>query len=368
MLQNTQKNPDSLNHDGKTSFKTIAGFFLKIIIAAAIVAFLVHKSGNIEGLSSLKISELNIGWIAVACFFYAVHLFVNAWRWRLLLKYRSLPCSLFEACSLTAQSFFFSLVMPGGAIGGDVIRAGFLSARFPKGAKFEGVFTILMDRFTGMIGIFLMAFIFLPFALPCFSGGNRLDRLFLLVLFLGSAAGLAAALFVFGHRYLEKIALFRRLEDIGERLTHGFSKQLLDTLDAYSGAKLEIFICVLASIVGVNFVLGICFYCVCLACDANVFAPLFLPIVTAITMGNIAGLIPATPSGIGMRDYFVNMIIAAALANSAAEYAPGALVPTLLMTLVIIGMSLLGGIFFLFDRTGKKKDEHGAEYGRTTRC
>ena len=51
--------------------------------------------------------------------------------------------------------------MPGGAIGGDVIRGGFLSVRFPKGSKFDGVFTIIMDRFTGMIGIFLMAFLVL---------------------------------------------------------------------------------------------------------------------------------------------------------------------------------------------------------------
>ena len=41
--------------------------------------------------------------------------------------------------------------------------------------------------------------------------------------------------------------------------------------------------CVLASILGVNFVLGLCFYCVCLAFSASL-APLFAPIVAAITV------------------------------------------------------------------------------------
>lgn len=354
MAQNNQKKEESAT-DRTSRWKSLLSMFLKILIAAGIISFLVWKSGNIEGISKLKLSDLNLRWLGAACMLYTVHLFVNAWRWRLLLKYRNLPCSLGEAFSLTWQSFFFSLAMPGGAIGGDVIRAGFLAARFPKGAKFDGVFTILMDRFTGMIGIFLTAFMMLPWVLTSFPENDPAARSFSILLLAGSAAGLAASVFVFGHRWLERWALIRKLEAIGDRLTRGFSTELLQTLDAYHGAVKEIIICILASVIGVNLTLGLCFYCVCLSCDAAVFAPLFFASIGAITIGNIAGLLPATPSGVGMRDYFVLSLLGGAMARAGIEYEAGAIVPTLLMTLVIIGMGLLGGIFFLFDRSKKKE-------------
>ena len=327
-------------------------YAVKILITAGIVAALVWTSKKHGTFDGFDVSGLNWGWLAAAFSLYILHLFVNAWRWRLLLAYRSIPCSLFSAFSLTTQSFFFSLVMPGGAIGGDVIRAGFLAYRVPKGQKFDGIFTILMDRFTGMIGIFLTVFLALPFAWRYLDGTDPKAKLLTFALLGASAAGLLAAAVIFLHKQLEKLAFFRWGEDLGAKLTHGFSTKLLDALDSYSGAGREIVVCVLASILGVNFVLGLCFYCVCLAFDTSL-APLFAPIVAAITVGNIAGLIPATMSGIGLRDYFVAAILGAALAEL-PDCDIGALAPTLVMTGVIIAGGLFGGIFFLFDNPRRK--------------
>lgn len=327
-------------------------YTVKILVTAGIVAALVWTSKKHGTFENFDISGLNWGWLAAAFALYIFHLFVNAWRWRLLLAYRRIPCSLFSAFSLTTQSFFFSLVMPGGAIGGDVIRAGFLAYRVPKGQKFDGVFTILMDRFTGMIGIFLTVFLALPFAWRYLDGTDPKAKLLTFVLLGGSAAGLLAAAVIFLHKQFEKLAFFRWGEALGAKLTHGFSTKLLDALDSYSGAGREIVWCVLASILGVNFVLGLCFYCVCLAFSPSL-APLFAPIVAAITVGNIAGLIPATMSGIGLRDYFVAAILGAALAEL-PDCNIAALAPTLVMTGVIIAGGLFGGIFFLFDNPRKK--------------
>ena len=328
-------------------------YAVKILVTAGIVAILVYSSKKHGTFDGFDLSGLNWAWLAAAFLLYLVHLFVNAWRWRLLLAYREIPCSLFSAFSLTTQSFFFSLVMPGGAIGGDVIRAGFLAYRVPKGQKFDGVFTILMDRFTGMIGIFLTVFLAMPFAWRYLDGTDPRARLLTFALLGASAAGLLAAAVIFLHRQLEKLAFFRWGEDLGAKLTHGFSTRLLNALDSYNGATKEIVWCVLASILGVNFVLGLCFYCVCLAFSASL-APLFAPIVAAITVGNIAGLIPLTMSGIGLRDYFVAAILGAALAEL-PDSPVTALAPTLVMTGVIIAGGLFGGIFFLFDNPHKKQ-------------
>ena len=326
---------------------------VKILVTAGIVAVLVYSSKKHGTFHGVDFSGLNWFWIAAAFLLYLVHLFVNAWRWRLLLAYREIPCSLFSAFSLTTQSFFFSLVMPGGAIGGDVIRAGFLAYRVPKGQKFDGVFTILMDRFTGMIGIFLTVFLALPFAWRYLDGIDPKAKLLTFALLGASAAGLLAAAAVFLHGQLERLTLFRSCECLGAKLTHGFSTKLLDALDSYNGAAKEIAWCVLASILGVNFVLGLCFYCVCLAFSASL-APLFAPVVAAITVGNIAGLIPLTMSGIGLRDYFVAAILGAALAELPDCHVT-ALAPTLVMTGVIIAGGLFGGFFFLFDSASRNE-------------
>ena len=327
-------------------------YAVKILVTAGIVAILIYTSKKHGTFDSVDFSGLNWAWLAAAFLLYLVHLFVNAWRWRLLLAYRAIPCSLFSAFSLTTQSFFFSLVMPGGAIGGDVIRAGFLAYRVPKGQKFDGVFTILMDRVTGMIGIFLTVFLALPFAWRYLDGTDPKAKALTFVLLGGSAAGLLAAAVIFLHKQFEKLAFFHWGEDLGAKLTHGFSTKLLDALDSYSGAAKEIVWCVIASILGVNFVLGLCFYCVCLAFSASL-APLFGPIVAAITVGNIAGLIPLTMSGIGLRDYFVAAILGTALAEL-PDCSIAALAPTLVMTGVIIAGGLFGGIFFLFDNPRRK--------------
>ena len=328
-------------------------YAVKILVTAGIVAVLVWSSKKHGTFDGVDFSGLNWFWLGAAFLLYLVHLFVNAWRWRLLLAYRAIPCSLFSAFSLTTQSFFFSLVMPGGAIGGDVIRAGFLAYRVPKGQKFDGVFTILMDRFTGMIGIFLTVFLALPFAWRYLDGTDQKAKLLTFALLGASAAGLLAAAVIFLHRQLEKIAFFRWGEDLGAKISRGFSTKLLNALDSYSGATKEIVWCVIASILGVNFVLGLCFYCVCLAFSASL-APLFGPVVAAITVGNIAGLIPLTMSGIGLRDYFVAAILGAALAEL-PDCPVAALAPTLVMTGVIIAGGLFGGFFFLFDNAYKRK-------------
>ena len=56
------------------------------------------------------------------------------------------------------QGYFFSLVIPGGAIGGDVAKMGLLARRSQPGSRAEGVFTVVMDRVIGMIALFAFLF------------------------------------------------------------------------------------------------------------------------------------------------------------------------------------------------------------------
>lgn len=327
-------------------FRKFLPQLLKLLIAGSIVAVLIWR--NSSGLTA-AFRAIHPVWLAAAFILYGIHIYANAWRWHLLLKAQKIDCSLKDAVSLTMQSFFFSLVIPGGAIGGDLVRVGFLTAKVPKEQKFDGAFTILMDRFTGMIGIFLVALIMLPFSLRYMDPQDKLMNALIWLLIAGSAAGLAAALVVFQHRKLEKLSFYRKMKNLADRFSGGLFSRVADALDSYEHCRKEIVICIAASMVFVNAVLGITGFCVARGVDhtwTNAGAT-----VEAVTLGNIAGLLPLTPSGVGARDFFVkNMLESAGMGKEQA------LASALSLTMIIIAFNLLGGLFFI-GSSHKRKDQ-----------
>ena len=325
--------------------KTWVKTMLKLLLAVGIIAFLVYKTP--DGFLDTLL-KANPYWILAALVLYGIHIFANAWRWWILLRAQKIDCSLWMANSLTMQSFFFSLVLPGGAIGGDLVRIGFLTARIPKGRKFDGGFTILIDRFTGMIGIFALTLGMLPLVWDLISSIKGVMQQFIYVLLAGSAVGIAASVVVFNHRLLEKISLYRKLCEFGDRITHGTYSKVTNALDSYASCRKEIVICILASIVLVNLVLGVEAWCVATAVTGQM-QP-FLVVLAAITIGNIAGLLPTTQSGVGTRDLFVIPVLQA----GGMTY-DSALAVSLTITAIIVLYNLSGGLFFIL--TPEKKKE-----------
>jgi uncharacterized membrane protein YbhN (UPF0104 family) len=85
----------------------------------------------------------------------------------------------------------------------------------------------------------------------------------------------------------------------------------------------------------------------CILCGLGVsFSPLSL--IAAVTIGNIVGLIPIFPSGVGGRDVATILILIAG-GVAAADAKTG----QLLYTAVILFANLLGGVCFLLD-SGRK--------------
>ncbi len=329
---------------GRILFSPPVKTLCKALLAGAIIAFLIHKAppGFIETLRGM-----NPVWIAGALLLYALHIFANAWRWWILLRAQNIDCPLFLAVSLTMQSFFFSLVLPG-AIGGDLVRAGFLAAHIEKGRKFDGAFTILIDRFTGMIGIFLVALLMLPFVWKSIAGVSGIIETFIRILLAGSVCGILAAFVVFGHKKLEHFALYRAMKALADRFSGGLFSRISDALDSYNHCRMEIFLCIVTSVIFVNLVLALMAYCVALGVNGP--ETRFGPTLAAITVGNIAGLLPTTPAGLGVRDMFVIPILKSGGMNGDA-----ALAVSLVISSIIIGFNLLGGLFFIFTPIGRKK-------------
>ena len=282
---------------------------------------------------------------------YGLHMIAVSWRWRKLAVMQGYRLSNAEAFSLTMQGFFFSLIIPGGAIGGDVAKMGLLSRRTPPGSRVEGIFTIFMDRVVGMLALFTLALLlmaatcrqFLTADIPVlsrFKAGNEL-------LFYGLAAlciaGIGAGIAVFFLRQLSGVPGLKRCMAWIDRRFNSAASRMSAMAELYSGSPWTLTGLTLFSIFSVHLMTTLPLFFL-LAGTGSCFTGHWLLIPAAVTAGNIAGLIPFSPGGIGLRDLTVIGLLAGNGIN--ATHVESA---QLLYTGIIVAMSLPGGIFFIFD-------------------
>ena len=337
------------------SLKKSIGFALKLAIAAAIVIFLVRR--NRQGICD-SFRNFDIRYLIPALLFYMAHIVFCAWRWRELAAILGVRLNRFEALSLTFQGFFFSLVIPAGAVGGDVVKMGAVTRRSAAGVKVEGAFTVLMDRIIGMIALFVLELAIIVPALPILMNvniaGMELSRgtkiLGIWVLVLLAVAGLLASSAIFFHRVIERMPLLGPLMRKGDELTHGMVRRLTGATDTYSSSWKRLSLLTLLSIPFVHLmtVVPMFFLLSGLGVEYRAF-----DVVVAVTVGNIIGLIPIFPSGIGGRDIaFTALLVASGTAEGGADAAQ------LLYTGIIVLSTLPGLIFFLTD-PGRKLQSGG---------
>lgn len=342
----------------KTSpkFKKILFFILKIALAAGIIAFLFRNPSEI--IRCFRDFKLRYLLPAIVC--YGTHIFVCAWRWRELAKIIGVRLKPLEAVSLTFQGNLFSLVIPGGAIGGDVVKMGAVTRRSATGSKAEGAFTVLMDRIIGMIALFSLELAILVPAIPLLMNvsvpemtlDDRAKELGILLLALLAVAGLSASCVIFFHRFIEKLPLLGALMRKADEVTHGMVSRLTAATDIYSASWRKLAVLVVASTCFVHMmtVFPMCFLLSGLGVSYRIF-----DVVVAVTIGNIVGLIPLFPGGLGGRDVAAITLLAAAGIAS-----PDAKAAQLVYTTIMLLFNLSGAVFMVCD-PGRAIDHAAAD-------
>lgn len=333
--------------------KSLLFFFLKIVLAATVV-WILFSRGQQEILKGLK--NFDYRFLLPAFFFQFFQLFVSSWRWKVLAGVLNVKLSFFEALSLTMQGNFFSLVIPGGAIGGDVVKMAVISKRSGSGNKMEGVFTVFMDRVVGMISLFSLTLLLLiPGAkllmglqFAQFPRDPRLNVLFIAGTALLCLAGLGASGMIFFHRTLFKLPGMRTLAEKAENLSHGAVSRMTGAADFYASSWKKLIFLVLITTFFVHLAATLPFFFLLRGLETE-FS--FFAVILAVNIGNIAGLIPLFPGGIGIRDLVTVTILSAS--SIAAGDAKAAM---LLATALMLVINLSGGIFFIFD-PGRRKQE-----------
>ena len=346
-MEDSQKNSHS-------SVKSIVFFLLKILLAGGIVYWLVSRQREAV-VACLKNFDYRYLFPAVILYFF--HMVVCGLRWRVLAGVLGVELSRMEAVSLSMQGYFFSLVMPS-AIGGDLVKIGVLSSRARPGTKVEGAFSILMDRIVGMIAMFLLLLvvtlpaipILMKVELPGLPMTPEMRYCGIGLIYLCTLAGLGASVAIFFHRFFRKLPLFGSLMNLADHLSRGLVSRVTDAADVYAEQPKVLLGCIGISVVFVHLLVAGVFGVLVLGCGAD--GATSLSVLAAVTIGNLVGMIPIFPAGVGGRDLTViAILVAGGMLSADAKTAQ------LLSTALMIFGNLAAGIFFLID-PGRKRVDH----------
>ncbi len=323
--------------------KKIFWFILRIALAAGIIGWLVYR--NYDRLAE-AVHKINPLWLLPAVLLYGLHIAAGAWRWQILLRVQKIRLSFFEALSLTLQSLFFSLVIPGGAVGGDLAKAGFITARTQKGERLKGVFTILIDRVVGMISLFSLAGVVGIMSIGFLRSLSGIMELVFYALIFGCFIGLISAAVLFFHRNLERINIISWLISHGDRISKGALHNLMGAMDDFRSEYKTLLFCFAISIVFIHLNLALVVYLIGHGTGAE---SLTFPLsILTTSLGNTVGALPLTPSGVGTRDYVFKELL------SAGGIVEQSLLIPLIFTSIFLCFNLFGGLVFVFSK--KKKE------------
>ncbi len=319
-------------------------FIGKFALAGGIIYWLVRKD---FGKFVDCVRNVSAPWLALGALFLFLQIASCAWRWHILLKSQGVKIAFSESFSLYLQGVFFSLAIPGGAVGGDLVKAGMIAARAQAGKKLEGAVSVAADRITGMVGLFMLVLAiaaFLPGYMDKLDPAMKAAFAFLLA---GSAAGLAAAAAFPFHELLFKIGAIKRMADKADAFSKGAVSRLIETARVYKAKWRTLIGAIAISLFAANPCQIACLYSLVIGVSGS--APDLKATSIAMLFGGAAGAIPLTPGGIGTRDAICMASLAAGgVGPEASKAAP------LLLTAIFIGIALLGGALFAFDSLLKR--------------
>ncbi|MEW5899849.1 MAG: lysylphosphatidylglycerol synthase transmembrane domain-containing protein [Acidobacteriota bacterium] len=129
--------------------------FLKLAFSLSIIVFILTKKTSLPAIGAV-LKGANISWLLLAFSLHGIGLFVSAYRWQILARAQGdeVPLGFLARSYLVAQ--FFNNFLPT-RFGGDVVRI-WDGSRFSKSVLKSGAI-VLVERFTGIMVLFLMAVI-----------------------------------------------------------------------------------------------------------------------------------------------------------------------------------------------------------------
>ncbi len=149
--------------DSSNKKKGRISLILRIAIAAGAL-YLVFRGENIRELWQTLISINPLSLIA-AFLLYWLGQVIFVYRWRSILSVQNVKLSILDGFKLHMMGLFYNNCLPS-AVGGDILRAWYVTRHAPEGKRVEAAFSVIMDRFVGLTGMIAMALVAFAFAPP----------------------------------------------------------------------------------------------------------------------------------------------------------------------------------------------------------
>lgn len=323
----------------------------RVLLGIGLSVFLIRltlKHSGADLSSTLGSASVPLLLAAVGC--YGVVVLLNACRWRLLLNVQGIRLPFPAVLRLSLIGFFFNLVIPG-AVSGDFVKMAYISRHLPEKSA-ESIFSIVVDRLVGMLGLFILATLMVLLNLPLLLGLGpeyRFVRLAAFTVGLGSVAGLAAVAAVEFRSVLLRLAPVRAVTSFAAaRLPAKITALVVRVTDALEVYRRERR--VMAAALGCSILVHVNLALV-LTATGRALAETDLPLsgyFLTTQVANAIAAIPLTPSGFGLRDIGISGLFQAMHATPGKS----AVIPVT-QTLIFMFWGLVGGVVFIFNRTPK---------------
>src|SRR5258707_6553692 len=155
---------------------------VRILVSLALL-YLALRGINFAVIQS-RLSQINLGWIALALLTTVVQIVLGALRWREISKLCQAPLTDLQAFRYNMIGAFFNQTLPS-SIGGDAMRLWLLNR---TGAGWRAAtYSILTDRAVGLIALALIIVASLPWSYGMIADSN--GRLALVVVDFAALAG-----------------------------------------------------------------------------------------------------------------------------------------------------------------------------------
>jgi glycosyltransferase 2 family protein len=155
---------------------------IRILVSLALL-YLALRGINFTVIQS-RLSQINLGWIALALVITVVQIFIGALRWREISELCQAPLTDLQAFRYNMIGAFFNQTLPS-SIGGDAVRL-WLINRTGAGWR-AATYSILTDRAIGLIALALIIVASLPWSYGMIADHN--GRLALVFVDLAALAG-----------------------------------------------------------------------------------------------------------------------------------------------------------------------------------
>ena len=248
----------------------------------------LFRSGKMASLSDLQKLLASPILLLLAIFGFVINYVLNFLRWNILLEGVGITIKFKEIIRLSMIGQFFSIFMPG-AVGGDLVKAVYVSRQFPQ-HRTKGVASILLDRVLGFLTLLLSAtfFFIISFDLQSLSHSLQVFILFL------SSGTLTLLLMVLLPRNAVKFLK-------GFKVSHPIWERLTKTLESFARRPKTLIWALFVSVLGqAGCILGFCLIGQILFLSFPWGEMNLLKFMAGTAVGVTASALPLSPMGLGV--------------------------------------------------------------------